>query len=187
MSNSNRRQWIIVGAVVALLAVLVGVGWMARGRFLPVEVGSAAPEVHATDLRGNPVKLSELRGQVVLLNIWATWCGPCRQEMPSMERLYTQLRGEGLRIIAVSIDAGEGQVDPDGHAGGDVAGFVSDFGLTFDIWRDPSAQIGRDYRTTGVPESFLVDRDGRIVKKVIGATEWDDPANVDLIRRLLKG
>jgi len=187
MSESNRRQWIIVGAVVLVLAALVGVGWMSRGKFLPVDVGSGAPEVHASDLRGRPVKLSDLRGQVVLLNIWATWCGPCQQEMPSMQRLYEKMRPEGLRIVAVSIDASEGKVDPDGHAGGDVAGFARDFALTFDIWRDPSAQIGRDYRTTGVPESFLVDRDGRIVKKVIGATEWDDPATVELIRRILKG
>ena len=103
-----------------------------------------------------------------------------------MQRLYQQLGPEGLRIVAVSIDAGEGRVDLDGHAGGDVAGFAKDYALSFDIWRDPSARIGRDYRTTGVPESFLVDRHGTIVKKVIGATEWDDPANVELIRRMLK-
>ena len=186
MNESNRRQWIVVAAVVVVLAALVGAGWLARGRFLPVEVGTSAPEVRATDLRGRPVKLSDLRGQVVLLNIWATWCGPCQQEMPSMERLYRQLRPEGLRIVAVSIDAGEGQPDADGHAGGDVAGFARDYALSFDIWRDPSAKIGRDYRTTGVPESFLVDRGGRIVKKVIGATEWDDPATVELVRRLLE-
>lgn len=103
-----------------------------------------------------------------------------------MQRLYQQLRPEGLRIVAVSIDAGEGQVDLDGHAGGNVAEFARDYGLTFDIWRDPSARVGRDYRTTGVPESFVVGRDGKIVKKVIGATEWDDPANVQLIRRMLR-
>ncbi|HYH81774.1 MAG TPA: TlpA disulfide reductase family protein [Longimicrobium sp.] len=186
MTESNRRQWIVVAAVVALLAMLVGVGWTMRDRFLPVEVGSSAPEVHATDMRGKPVRLSELRGQVVLLNIWATWCGPCQQEMPSMQRLYQTLRGEGLRMVAVSIDAKPGKLDPSGRQGGDVAEFARAFGLSFDIWQDPSAAIARDYRTTGVPESFLVDRDGKIVKKVIGATEWDDPANVALIRRLLK-
>jgi thiol-disulfide isomerase/thioredoxin len=185
-SESNRRQWIIVGVVVALLAGLVGAGWLARGRFLPVEVGSTAPEVAATDLRGRPVRLSQLRGEVVLLNIWATWCGPCQQEMPSMERLYRTLRPEGLRMVAVSIDARAGQPDPDGRPGGDVAAFTREFGLTFDIWQDPSGAITRDYRTTGVPESFLVDKRGKIVKKVIGATEWDDPATVALIRRLLK-
>ena len=185
-SESNRRQWIIVGAVVALLAALVGVGWTMRDRFLPVEVGSSAPEVRATDLRGQPVTLSQLRGQVVLLNIWATWCGPCQQEMPSMQRLYDALRPEGLRIVAVSIDAKPGQPDDGGHAGGDVAAFTREFGLTFDIWQDPGGAISRDYRTTGVPESFLVGRDGKIVKKVIGATEWDDPATVALIRRMLK-
>src|SRR3954447_15889020 len=138
MSESNRRQWIIVGAVLLVLAALVGVGWMSRGKFLPVDVGSGAPEVHASDLRGRPVKLSDLRGQVVLLNIWATWCGPCQQEMPSMERLYRQLHPRGLRIVAVSIDAAPGKVDLDGRAGGDVVGFAREFGLTFDIWQDPS-------------------------------------------------
>lgn len=186
MSQSNRRQWYVVGGVVVVLAVLVAIGWTARSRFLPVEVGSAAPEVRASDLRGRPALLSSLRGNIVLLNIWATWCGPCQQEMPSMERLYRQLGPEGLKIVAVSVDAAPGKIDPDGRAGGDVAGFARDFGLTFDIWREPTGMVERDYRTTGVPESFLVDRNGTIVKKVIGATEWDDPANVELIRRMLK-
>jgi thiol-disulfide isomerase/thioredoxin len=186
ITRRNRSQWTVVAAVVAVLGALVVLGWTQRGRFLPVEVGSAAPEVRATDLRGAPKQLSALRGEVVLVNIWATWCGPCRQEMPSMERLYRTLGSEGLRIVAVSIDAAPGGVDADGREGGDVAAFTREFGLSFDIWRDPAGTVRRDYRTTGVPESFLVDRGGRIVKKVIGATEWDDPATVELIRRLLK-
>lgn len=186
MTESNRRQWIIVGGIVAVLAALVAVGWTARARFLPVDVGSPAPQVRATDVRdAKPVQLSSLRGQVVLLNVWATWCGPCRQEMPSMQRLYDQLQPRGLRIVAVSVDAAPGKLDPDGRPGGDVIGFAREYGLTFDIWQDPGNAVGRDYRTTGVPESFLVDRNGRIVKKVIGATEWDDPATVELIGRLL--
>ena len=132
------------------------------------------------------MRLSQLRGQVVLLNVWATWCGPCQDEMPSMQRLYDSLKGEGLRIVAVSIDAKAGAPDASGRPGGDVVAFTREFGLGFDVWQDPSGAIGRDYRTTGVPESFLVDRRGKIVKKVIGATEWDDPATVALIRRLLK-
>jgi thiol-disulfide isomerase/thioredoxin len=187
MSPAGRRQWWVVGGVLALLAVLLVAGWRARARFMPVEVGSVAPEVSATDLRGTPVRLSQLRGQVVLLNVWATWCGPCQQEMPSMQRLYQQLRGEGLRVVAVSVDAAPGKLDLDGRTGGDVAAFAREFKLDFDIWLEPSGAIGRDYRTTGVPESFLVGRDGRIVKKVIGATEWDDPAVVELVRRLLRG
>jgi cytochrome c biogenesis protein CcmG/thiol:disulfide interchange protein DsbE len=180
------RQWWLVGAVVGLLVVLVGVGWLARDRFLPVEVGSQAPDFAATDLQGRPVALSSLRGEVVLLNIWATWCPPCREEMPSMQRLYEQLGPEGLRLVAVSIDAEPGGVDAGGQPGGDVAAFARDMGLTFDIWHDPSGRIQQVYRTTGVPESFVIDRNGRIVKKVIGATEWDSEANVGLMRRLLE-
>ncbi|HEU0052233.1 MAG TPA: TlpA disulfide reductase family protein [Longimicrobium sp.] len=185
-NGSNHGQWLLVGGVVLLLAALLGAGWVVRDRFMPVDVGSSAPQVTATDLAGKPVDLASLRGQVVLLNIWATWCPPCRAEMPSMERLYRTLGPEGLHIVAVSIDAAEGKTDADGREGGDVAAFTREYGLTFPVWRQPSGEIGRAYRTTGVPESFLIDRKGRIVKKVIGATEWDSPDNVDLVRRLLK-
>lgn len=180
------RQWWAVGAVVLLVLGLIGLGWLVRDRFLPVEVGSMAPDFAATDLSGRPVRLSDLRGEVVLVNIWATWCPPCRDEMPSMQRLFERLGPEGLRIVAVSIDARAGERDASGRPGGDVAAFAREMGLTFDIWLDPEGKIQRTYRTTGVPESFVVDRSGRIITKVIGGTEWDSPSRVDLFRRLLQ-
>ncbi|HET6232784.1 MAG TPA: redoxin domain-containing protein [Longimicrobiaceae bacterium] len=182
----SRRQWIIVGAIVLVLAALIGAGWTMRGRFVPVDVGSPAPDFAVRDMQGRQVKLSDLRGQVVLLNVWATWCGPCREEMPSMQRLYTKLAPEGLHVVAVSIDATGASAGSAEHPGGDVGAFVRQFGLTFPVWLDPEGETSRLYRTTGVPESFVIDRDGSIVKKVIGATEWDTPDKVDLVRRLLK-
>jgi thiol-disulfide isomerase/thioredoxin len=179
------RQWAVVLGILAVLVALVGAGWVMRDEFLPVEVGTEAPGFTATDLQGRPVSLDDLRGQVVLLNIWATWCPPCREEMPSMQRLHERLGSAGLRIVAVSVDAAPGRIDPSGHAGGDVAEFAQRFGLTFPIWRDPSGSVERIYRTTGVPESFVVDRSGTIIKKVIGGTLWDSDANVALIQRLL--
>jgi cytochrome c biogenesis protein CcmG, thiol:disulfide interchange protein DsbE len=182
---AKSRQWGFVGGVVVLLALLLGAGWMVRDRFLPVDVGSRAPSFTATDLQGRPVKLEDLRGQVVLLNIWATWCGPCRDEMPSMERLHRELGPRGLKIVAVSVDAAPGAGAPGAQQGGDVAEFVRQFGLNFTIWHDPSGGIQRTYRTTGVPESFVIDRNGVIQKKVIGATEWDTGSHPELLRRLL--
>ena len=102
-----------------------------------------------------------------------------------MQRLTEKLGPEGLRIVAVSIDAAPAQSDAAGRPGGDVAAFAREYGLTFDIWHDPSGKIQRIYRTTGVPESVVIDREGVIVKKVIGATEWDSEANVAMFRRLL--
>jgi cytochrome c biogenesis protein CcmG/thiol:disulfide interchange protein DsbE len=182
---AKSRQWGFVGGVVLVLALLLGAGWMVRDRFLPVEVGTRAPSFAATDLQGRPVRLEDLRGQVVLLNIWATWCGPCRDEMPSMERLQRELGPRGLKIVAVSVDAAPGAVSAGGQPGGDVAEFARELGLTFTIWHDPSGEIQRVYRTTGVPESFVIDRNGVIQKKVIGATEWDTGSHPELIRRLL--
>lgn len=180
------RQWLSVAVIVAILAGLVGVGWLVRDRFLPVEVGSKAPSFSAMDMNGRPVELDDLSGEVILLNIWATWCPPCREEMPSMERLYQRLGPEGLRIVAVSIDADRGRLDPSGRAGGDVAAFVREMGLTFDIWRDPTGRIQQTYRTTGVPESFVINRDGIIVKKDIGGVLWDSEDRVESLRRLLE-
>lgn len=175
----------MVGALVGVLVALIGVGWLVRDRFLPVEVGTRAPGFAARDLQGRPVSLADLDGDVVLLNIWATWCPPCREEMPSMQRLYQELGDDGLRVVAVSIDAASGEVDAGGRPGGDIRQFAEAMGLTFEIWHDPSGDIQRVYRTTGVPESFVIDRNGTIVKKVIGATDWDSEANLDLFRRLL--
>jgi cytochrome c biogenesis protein CcmG, thiol:disulfide interchange protein DsbE len=180
-----KKQWTVVGIIVGLLILLIGAGWLVRDRFLPVEVGTVAPTFTATDLSGNPVTLETLRGEVVLLNIWATWCGPCRQEMPSMQRLHEQF-GDQLRIVAVSVDAPFGRVDPGGNLGGNVEAFAREMGLTFDIWMDPTGEIQRLYRTTGVPETFIIGRDGVIVRKQIGEAEWDSPAHIELIQRLLE-
>ena len=176
----------MVGALVGILVLLIGLGWLVRDRFLPVEVGTTAPSFPARDLDGEPVALDDLRGEVVLLNIWATWCPPCLEEMPSMQRLHEEMSGEGLRVVAVSIDAEAGNVDAGGRPGGDIEAFARRMGLTFEIWHDPAGDIQRTYRTTGVPESFVIDRNGTIIKKVIGATEWDSQANIDLFRRLLE-
>ncbi len=181
-----RRQWGPVVGLLALVLLLIALGWTVRDRFLPVEVGTPAPAFQVHDLDGNPVSLAELRGEVILLNIWATWCPPCREEMPSMQRLHEELGPEGLRVVAVSIDARPGAADPAGRPGGDIRAFAEGMQLSFDIWHDPPGAIQRTYRTTGVPESFVIDRRGIIVKKVIGPTEWDSEANMELIRRLLE-
>jgi cytochrome c biogenesis protein CcmG, thiol:disulfide interchange protein DsbE len=185
-SRSGRRQWGPVGALLALVLLLIAFGWTVRDRFLPVEVGTPAPAFQVQDLDGRPVSLADLRGEVILLNIWATWCPPCREEMPSMQRLHEELGPEGLRVVAVSIDARAGTADPAGRPGGDIRSFAEGMQLSFDIWHDPPGAIQRTYRTTGVPESFVIDRSGTIVKKVIGPTEWDSEANMELIRRLLE-
>lgn len=164
---------------------LVLMAWAGRGRFQPVGLGADAPAFTISDLQGNPVSLENHRGRVVLVNVWATWCGPCIVEMPSMQRLYEQLEGEPFDILAVSVDAAPGERDEAGNRGGDVARFVRDHGLTFGILHDPSGRIQQTYRTTGVPESFLIGKDGVIYKQIAGATEWDSPENLALIQRLL--
>lgn len=173
---TNRAQWLAVIAVVAGLAALLAAGVAFTGDLDSVGVGKRAPNFTVTDLRtGETTTLSRYQGDVVLLNIWATWCLPCEQEMPSMQRLYEEFEGQGLRIVAVSIDNADGE---------SVLDWAERRNLTFDIWHDQSGRIQRVYRTTGVPENFVIDRNGVIVKKT-WATEWDHPAQKALFRRLL--
>lgn len=172
-----KKQWLIVGIIVTVLTAGAILGVVLSPQIFPVEVGSEAPDFRATDLATNqPRTLASYAGQVVLLNVWATWCQPCRVEMPGIQHLHEQLGPEGLKVVAISID--EGGADA-------VREFAREYGLTFDILHDPSRAIERIYQTTGVPESFVLNREGRIVKKVIGAAEWDSAVNRDLIRRLL--
>jgi peroxiredoxin len=174
---SQSRQWTAVVAIVTTVVFGLALAVKLRPQFDLVEVGSRAPVFPAMDLAtGQPATFDRYRGQVVLLNVWATWCQPCRVEMPSMERLHRAFAGTDFRIVAVSIDK-EG---PDV-----VQRFVEELGLTFDILHDQTADIQRIYQTTGVPESFVIDRNGVIIKKVIGAAEWDGPVTETLLRRLL--
>lgn len=174
------KQWTMVGVIVAGLVL----GAAALVRFGPqlegVEVGRRAPDYTAARLAtGDSVSLRTLaNGKVTLVNIWATWCIPCRAEMPAMEKLYQSLGPKGFQIVAVSIDEGSSK---------DVQDFVKELGLTFEILHDKSGEIQRIFQTTGVPESFLLDRDGIIVKKVIGEHPWGSPSNQRTVTDLLGG
>jgi peroxiredoxin len=142
-----------------------------------VEINRQAPDFKVMDLATrDTVSLEDYRGSVTLVNIWATWCVPCREEMPSMQALYDSLADRGFRIAAISIDEGSPE---------DVVAFAQELGLTFDILHDRSGSVERLYQTTGVPESFLLDRRGILVKRVIGAHDWSSPANRRTVERLL--
>ncbi len=174
------RQWTVAIGVVMALVFGTALVIKIRPQIDLLGVGSAAPGFHATDLRtGHATTLADYRGKVVLLNVWATWCQPCRVEMPSMERLYRRLGDGGggdFRVVAVSIDEQDDSV---------VTAFTRELGLSFDILHDQTGAIKQTYQATGVPESWVINRDGVIVKKVIGASEWDGPVNETLIRRLI--
>jgi cytochrome c biogenesis protein CcmG/thiol:disulfide interchange protein DsbE len=174
---TNRQQWTLVAGVVMTALFGVALAIKLRPQLNLLEVGSTAPDFKAVELPGGrPATIENYRGKVVLLNIWATWCPPCKVEMPSMERLHQKLAGTDFQLVAVSVDEEDSSV---------VNKFVHEYGLTFPVLHDQDGSIRQIYQTTGVPESFVIDRDGVIVKKVIGAADWDAPVNENLIRRLL--
>jgi cytochrome c biogenesis protein CcmG/thiol:disulfide interchange protein DsbE len=175
---TQRGQWIFVLGIIGVLVGGLVVGMTLTPALAPIGVQSPAPDFEATDVQtGEAVDLDDYEGEVLLVNIWATWCGPCEAEMPSIQRLHDSLGPRGLRVVAISVD----------NSAEDVRAWVEERGLTFTVLHDPSGRIERDYQTTGVPESFVLDRDRIIVKKVIGPTEWDHPTQIDLIERLLQG
>lgn len=183
MKRGRRLAPIAVGVLVVGLVAAI---WVNRGRFTPLDVGSIAPDYTALSLDGDTVPLASFEGDVVLLNIWATWCTPCVREMPALQRLHEMLDDQGLRIVAVSVDAPLGALGPFGQPGGDVREFVDRFDLTFTVLHDPAGSIQTRYQVQGLPTTFLIGRDGRIRRRVIGAAEWDMPVMADEIRRMLE-
>lgn len=140
--------------------------------------GAPAPAYTAPTVDGTVAvrTLSDLRGDVVLLNVWATWCPPCLEEMPTMQRLWEAYGDRGLRVIAISID--------DTGAGGLIREFATTHGLTFEILHDPAATVMDVFQASGVPQSFLIDRAGRI-RLTRFATDWFSDANRAEVERLL--
>ena len=160
------------------MLLLAGAAWVVFGSarpHAPVGEGYAAPDFRLASLDGEERTLSALRGRVVLLNFWATWCKPCEDEMPAMQRLYDTLGGKGFELLAISVDQGDDE----------VRAFRDRLGLHFPILRDPEKQAASVYETFRFPESWLIDADGVVVARYVGSREWDQPVYVERIRKLI--
>ena len=174
----NRRTVFIAAVAAASAAVLAlsGAFDVVESKVAP---GAPAPEFRAVTLDAHPVArgIADFRGQVVLLNLWATWCGPCEWEMPSIQALHNDFAGAGLKVVAVAVD------DPGFEQR--VRDFVARKGLTFEILSEGSGKIEADYEARGIPATYLIGRDGVIRKRVAGASDWNSPANRALVAQLL--
>jgi cytochrome c biogenesis protein CcmG, thiol:disulfide interchange protein DsbE len=167
--------WVIAAAVVGAIGFAL---WTSQSVPDPVGRGSIAPAFALAERPGpGETSLASLRGQVVLLNFWATWCEPCEREMPAMERLHRALGPEGLHLVAVSVDESSEPVDQ----------FRERFGLTFKILLDPDKRVANLYQTYRFPETLLIGRDGVVIERYVGPRDWDSPLYEQRIRRLLQG
>jgi thiol-disulfide isomerase/thioredoxin len=170
-----RIDWRGLIAALLLLSAAPASAQPAAPRALtPVPGTPPAPQIELKDVDGKPVKLSALRGRVVLVNFWATWCPPCRKEIPSLTRLQKLFKPEQLMVLAVNIGEDEET----------VFGFVPDPGFT--LLLDPTSATLPRWQVRGLPATFVVDKEGRIALKAVGGRDFDDPAIVAQLRALMK-
>jgi len=140
-------------------------------------IGKPAPDFTLKTVDGRTVTLSSLRGKLVLVNFWATWCPPCREEMPSMEELYRNYAPGGLELLAINIEEDGPQVLPE---------FLKEHPHTFPVLCDTAQSVSVRYGVYQFPETFIVDRNGIIIDKVIGAIDWTAPKVLTELSRMLK-
>ena len=176
-SAANGSRLFILLAGVAILGAVFGIVWMQSAKYEPLVVGKPAPDFSLSDLNDRPYRLSDFRGKVVFLNFWATWCKPCREEMPSMEVLYKNFEKDGLVILAVSIDRVTTTKD--------IPPFIKGMNLTFPVLIDSWGQTDKPYKRMGVPETFIIDQQGVIQEIVIGPRDWTRLDSLPVITKLL--
>ena len=174
---ANGSRLFILLAGVAILGAVFGIVWMLSAKYEPLVVGKPAPDFSLSDLNDKPYRLSDFRGKVVFLNFWATWCKPCREEMPSMEVLYKNFGKDGLVILAVSIDRVTTTKD--------IPPFIKGMNLTFPVLIDSWGQTDKPYKRMGVPETFIIDQQGVIREIVIGPRDWTRLDSLPVITQLL--
>lgn len=163
------------GVLAALLVVVNGCAH--EGGTRGVAIGAPAPSYSAELLDGTPVSLADQRGKVVLLNIWATWCKPCREEIPALDQLYQRHAAEGLLVAGVSIDLPSEKPR--------VESFARALGATYPLWLDPDDKVSNIFLAIGVPATYLVDRTGTLRWRHMGPITADDPAlNAALVAAL---
>jgi peroxiredoxin len=183
MAGTEARRWMRRGFGGAALLVAIGIAWNGRGDFTPADSGRLAPAYSAQTLDGESFDIEKLRGHVVVLNIWATWCRPCVKEMPALQTLWERYRDDGLVVVGVSVDSPALLM---GDVESAVRTFVDDLGLTFPIVLDPANRIESSYPYAGLPMTFVIDRQGRIADRILGPREWDQPEMELPLRSLLE-
>ena len=187
MDSRNKILYAVAAVVVVVGITLValsghrgarnGLGTEQSESEAPVAAGSQAANFKLEALDGHTVSLESLRGKVIFLNVWATWCGPCREEMPSMETLYEDFKdNKDFVMLAVSQDTKGRSM---------VALYVEKNGYHFAILLDPENKISETYDVSGVPETFIIDRKGQIVAHHMGAFDWSRPDVKDALQQLL--
>ncbi|ALA71657.1 cytochrome C biogenesis protein [Geobacillus stearothermophilus 10] len=159
--------WAIYDTLSKNMASSVKDGGKSEGQVAEgIEVGNRAPDFVLRTLNGEEVRLSDFRGKRVIVNIWATWCPPCRAEMPNMQKFYEQYKDERVEIVAVNLTQSERQPE---H----VARFIQEYGITFTVVLDEKGEVSRQYEAQAIPTSYLIDSKGIIRKKMIGPMSYD--------------
>ena len=177
-----KQKWVLLVApclllLVGSLVILQVQGSKTAPEVRP-EVGYLAPDFTLPSLDGQTVRLSEFRGKkAILLNFWATWCSPCRLEMPTMEKAYQEYKSRGLEILAVSLDTASKSV---------VKNFMQELKLNFPALLDPDMAVLRLYRQFSIPATFLVDKQGIVRHRELGYRDWTDPQSRKLLEAILK-
>ena len=161
---------------VAALAALIIPLPAAAFNFAPTEP-KLVPELTFLDAEGHEVRLADFQGKVVVLNLWATWCAPCRREMPSLDRLQAKFGGDGLEVIALSLDRGDVAKVREFFEELEIANLA--------VYQDPQARAGRELGAPGLPTTVVIDRAGREVGRLLGPAEWDSNEALAVIKALL--
>jgi peroxiredoxin len=170
MSKTNAVKMLVL---LLILGGAIFLAWRLR-QPRPVDIGERAPDFTLPALNRGSLSLHDFRRQVVVLNFWATWCPPCVDEAPGLERFAEQMRHQGVAVMGVS-------VDEDVEA---LQTFAAQQHLSFLILRDPDQSIAHRYGTFKFPETYIVDQDGKVAEKLIGAVDWQDPRLIAFVQEL---
>lgn len=167
MNIAVQRRRLAALAVAAASVALASCGAERPGAAV-LAIGTPAPVYVAQRMDGTPIALADFKGEVVMLNVWATWCKPCREEIPALDSLHREFGPRGFRVVGVSIDVAGDTAQ--------IAGFARELGASYDLWLDPDDKVSTTFRAIGVPSTALIDRDGVLRWRHMGPVRASDPA-----------
>ncbi len=169
--GKSARIAVVVLILAGALAFYLGHRRDAKGG---VQIGETAPDFTIPELGQGALALDRYKKQVVVLNFWATWCPPCVEEAPSLEKFATLTQTRGVTVIGVSVDEDQRALEK----------FIADYHVSYPVARDPQRALAARYGTFQFPETYIIDRNGRVAEKIIGAIDWQDPRIINFVESL---